>query len=458
MRFQPLAVQDSVNKRIFRAATAIALATIGVKIATTAKDLAVAHGFGRDDSLDAFLFAFMLPAFALNLIVGAVSAAFVPVLIETRQKQGADIAQRLLSSTIFLTGIALLAVAIFLALLAPLYLPLLGHSFSPEKQWLTRKFLYCLAPWLVFSGLSTFMGSVLNAIEKFATPALIPILTPLVVVLCIVFWPHSNSGLALAVGTVAGSFLEAAFIYHQLKKHHIMAGLRWLGFDQPLRSVLSQTGPMMAGCLLMGATPVVDQVMGAVLGPGSVSALSYGNKIPSGLLAIGATALSTAILPYFSQMAVAKDWKGCRHTIKRYSILIFLLAVPITLGLFFFSRPLIRMLFQHGAFNSTDTVVVSQVQRFYCLQIPFYVVSMLFVRFISAIRRNDVLMYAAAINLVVDIGMNLVLMRILGVAGIALSTAIVTLGSAIFLGAYSFKLMSQRHAEAIATPVSVGPA
>jgi putative peptidoglycan lipid II flippase len=194
----------------------------------------------------------------------------------------------------------------------------------------------------------------------------------------------------------------------------------------------------------MGATPVVDQTMAAMLGSGSVAALSYGSKVVAGLLAIGATALSTAVLPYFSKMAAESDWQGCRHTLKRYVWLVLSTTVPLTLLLFVFSKYLVQVLFQRGAFTSMDTEVVSQVQKFYCLQIPFYVVSMLFVRFISSVRRNDLLMYAAAINLVIDIVMNLVLMRWLGIAGIALSTSIVAVISVVFLWACSFKVMSKR--------------
>src|SRR6476659_7442190 len=65
---------DSINKKIFRAAMAVALASIVVKPATAVKEIAVAHSFGRSDTLDAFLFAFVLPSFAVNLVVGAVSA------------------------------------------------------------------------------------------------------------------------------------------------------------------------------------------------------------------------------------------------------------------------------------------------------------------------------------------------------------------------------------------------
>ena len=221
-----------------------------------------------------------------------------------------------------------MAVALLLALLARLYLPWLGHSFPLQKQLLTREFLYFLAPWLVLSGLATFMACVLNAIEKFAVPALVPILTPAAVLFCIAVWTRASSGFALALGTVAGSFLEAALLYYLVKKHQILGALRWHGFDPRVRAVLSQTGPMMAGCLLMGATPVVDQFMAAMLGSGNVSALSYGSKVPAALLAIGATALSTATLPYFSRMAADSDWQGCRHTLKRYSALMLSVSIP----------------------------------------------------------------------------------------------------------------------------------
>src|SRR6185437_10804207 len=214
MRSKLFTAQDSINKKIFRAAFAVALATVVVKAVTAAKDLAVAHSFGRSDNLDAFLFALMLPAFAINLIVAAVSAALIPVLVETRQKEGDASARQLLSGVMLLTGAALVALAIALVLLAPLYLPYLAHSFVPEKQDLTHRFLYFLAPWLVLSGLATFLTTVLNAIEKFALPALIPILTPLVVFFCIVLWRSPGSGFALALGTVAGSFVEAALLYY----------------------------------------------------------------------------------------------------------------------------------------------------------------------------------------------------------------------------------------------------
>ena len=198
----------------------------------------------------------------------------------------------------------------------------------------------------------------------------------------------------------------------------------------------------------MCSTTVIDQAMAAMLPSGSVAALSYANKIVNLIIAVGATALTTAALPYFSHMVAEHDWDGCRHTLMRYTSLTFAAAVPLTLLLIAFSHSLIRLIFQRGAFQAADTDLVSRVQMCYFIQIPFYMCGMLFVRFLSSIRRNDVLMYGSAISLVLDISLNLVLMRKMGIAGIALSTSLVYLVAFVILGTVSLRLLFQRQSDA----------
>jgi putative peptidoglycan lipid II flippase len=201
---------------------------------------------------------------------------------------------------------------------------------------------------------------------------------------------------------------------------------------------------MLAGAFLMGSTSLVDQSMAAMLAGGSVAALSYGSKIVGAISTTGANALSTAALPYFSKMISANDWNGCRHTLKRYSLLAASVTLPLTLLLMVFSRPLVRLVFQRGAFTAADTELVTWIQIYYAIQIPFYVLSLLFVRFLSSARRNDLLMYASAINLFVDIVLNLFFMRFWGVAGIALSTSIVFLISFAFVSICSIRILSRK--------------
>jgi len=190
---------------------------------------------------------------------------------------------------------------------------------------------------------------------------------------------------------------------------------------------------------------------------GSVAALNYANKIVNMALTTAAPALSTAVLPYFSKMVAASDWQGCRHTLKRYSLLVISAAVPFTLLLIVMSRPLVKLIFQRGAFTAADTALVSSVQICYSIQIPFFIWGMLFVRFLSSIKRNDLLMYASGVNLVVDVVMNLILMRFWGVAGIALSTSLVYIGSFAFVAISTRRILAHERFSPVA-PATAGDA
>lgn len=437
------AASDTTNRKILRAALIVGFLGLVAKLAGTIKELIIARSFGRGDEIDAFLIAFVLPSFVLNIGMSALGFALVPVFVETRQKQGLEAAQQLFSGMMLLGCIAMVAVAVLLGLLAPFYLPLLGHGFSTTKLELTRELLYLLLPWIIFSGIATLAASVLNASEKFALPALIPLLTPLVTIYLVLFKANRWGIFTLAGGAAIGSLLEAMIMLRLLRGQGMRFSLRWHGFDARVRSVLAQYGPMLAGSILMGSTAVVDQSMTAMLPSGSVAALGYANKVIGGTLSVGALALSTATLPYFSKMVAANDFAGCRHTLKRYSMLVVAVTVPFTLLIIAFSRPIVRMLFQRGAFTFADTELVSWVQVCYAIQIPFYVCSMLFVRFISSIRRNDVLMYVSAINLVLDVVLNLALMRVWHVAGIALSTSIVYIVSFLMISIWSVRYLAQ---------------
>jgi putative peptidoglycan lipid II flippase len=433
----------STNQKIFFAALTVALVGMLAKGGVAAKELIVAKLFGRGDELDAFLISFLLPSFLVNLLIGALGSAFVPVFVETREKHGAEAAQKLFSSLLLIIIVVLVVMAALLGFLATYYLPFLGSNFSPAKLLFTRRLLWWLLPFIIFNGVTVFISAVLNAGEKFAFPALVPLITPLITILLLESAGQTLGVFSLVAGVVAGSCIESAALIWALSSHNLSARLRWHGMDEHVRRVLSQYAPAFGGSFLMCSTTVVDQAMAAMLPAGSVAALSYSNKLVGLILAVCGTALSTATLPYFSKMVAKSDWQGCRHTLKKYSFLVMTMAIPCTMLLMLLSKPLIRLLFQRGAFTNADTALVSHVQVFYAIQIPFYIGGMLFVRFLSSIKRNDVLMYSAALSLVLDVALNFLLMRFLGIAGIALSTSLVYIVAFVFLGAYSRRLISR---------------
>jgi putative peptidoglycan lipid II flippase len=434
----------SVNRRIFAATLTVGGFTLVVNLASTAKELVVAHQFGTDDALDAFLIAFLLPSFFVMVVTGSFSSAFMPTYIQVREHDGQAVAQRLFSNVIIWSAAALIVASFLLVLLAPYILPVLASGFGPEKLALTRSLLYVLLPALVISGFAAIWRGILNAGERFALAAVTPIMAPVTAVVVLLAMGQLWGIYALAIGTVGGFALEAGLLAWGLKRRGFYLIPRWYGMDPATRQVISQYVPMVAGIFLVSGTSVVDQSIAAMLGSGSVSALNYGNKITALLTGVGSMALGTAVLPYFSRMVAVRDWSGIQHTLKTYTRLILLATIPLTLVLAYFSEPLVGLLFQRGAFTAADTRLVGQVQALYLLQIPCYVLSMLIVRLISSLKANSLLMWGAVISFFANVILDYVFALWLGVAGIALSTAVVVSISCCYLSYVLLRLMRRR--------------
>src|SRR5271157_900401 len=134
----------SPGRKIFNAAISVAACSAIAGLGSTAKELVVARWFGRGDALDAFLIAFLLPSFLVNLVAGSFNSAMIPTFIQVREKDGKEAAQRLFSGLMVVSLGLLVGVSVVVGILAPDFLPLLGSGFSPAKLILTRRLLYGL--------------------------------------------------------------------------------------------------------------------------------------------------------------------------------------------------------------------------------------------------------------------------------------------------------------------------
>ncbi len=450
-------INKTTGRKIFGAAMVIASLSLIAKAASTAKEIAIAGSFGAGDTVDSFLMALLVPTCAISVIGGSFCSALIPTYIHVREREGAASAQKLFSNTLAGSLALLSFTTVVMLAAAPFYLPIIASGFSSGKIALTVRLLCLLSPIVILRGINTIWGAVLNADHRFGLVAAAPVITPLIVILflysCGTRWGISS----LAFGTVCGMLLELSLLGVALVRKGISPWPRWHGLDSNLRQVIRQFLPMISAGLLMSSAGFIDLSMSAMLGSGSVSALSYGSKIISVPLSLTAAALGTAVIPYFSAMVARKEWAEIRRTIRRYFLLIFLTSVPATVLLISVSEPLVQLLFQRGAFTFQNTHLVAQVQSLLALQIPFYIAAMLMVRLISSLLANHILMIGCIINVAVSVSLNYVFMKKMGVGGIALSTSCVYLISFLFLY-FSWRWISRNYAyaESVAIPVWKG--
>ena len=415
---------QSTNRRIFAQALTISALTVAVKLASLTKDLAVVHRFGASDALDAFLVAFLIPSYAINVLASTFSVSFMPTYVRVRDQLGRGPAQRLISSAVTCQLAALLFVVLIAAISAPFLLTAVAGGFDHEKLALTESLFYKLLVVLLLSGMSSLMASVLNAAQRFSLTSAAPMAVPLVTVLVLIHaWPQCDID-ALAWGTVSGYALELLVLVWGVRQLKLSILPGWWGMNGHLKQINKQYLAAVGSVFLMGSSPLVDQAIATRLGPGSVTVLTFGNKAVALLLGTTMASLSIAIFPHFSRMAAAADWTGLRHTLRTYCKLVLVTTIPLTAAAVALSQPLATLLFHRGSMTWETTHEIGRVQAVYLLQLPFTMLGMIGVRLLSALELNSTLLKIGAANLVVNILCSLLLAPWLGVVGIALSTTL----------------------------------
>jgi putative peptidoglycan lipid II flippase len=367
--------------------------------------------------------------------------ALVPTLIRVRELEGHARAQELLSSSMLLMCLLLGSVTVTMALTAPAIFPLIASHFPPAKMELAMQLFYGLLPLVLITGIATSCTAVLNTFHRFALPALAPLAIPVAIMIgALAFGSHLGIWI-MVYSTLAGSLVHAVLVAWMMDSHGYRFRLHWYGMTLAAREVAQQYSPVFLSGVVASGGLLVDQSMAATLPSGSVSALVYGNRFVSVVISLLAGAVSTALTPYLSRMIALKDWTGCRHMVRTWVRLTALVSVPIAALLIAASHFIVRTAFERGAFGPRDTAVVARVMAMYAIQIPFFVVSRVFYRFIIAMRRTDLALYCGILNLLLDILLNLLLMRWFGVSGIALATSLWTVITFFFLWYWTWKLL-----------------
>lgn len=437
----------SINRRIFMAMVTVGIFTFVAKAAALAKDLFVAPRFGVSSELDAYLVSLIIPSLVMSVVSSSFDASLIPVYVDVKANQGHEAARNLLRLASGRLLIILSVCTLILGVAGSFFLSFVTGGFDDATFQLTLLLYFIALPCIVVSGMGTIWASILNAEDQFVLPAVAPAIVPLAMVIGIIVAPPSAGVLALSISMSIGYIIESALVGRSLQKRGLSLLPRFRGTNPDVKRVMGQMTPVIMGGVFSNSAALVDQSMAALLGAGSVSILGYGSKLNSFAGGIAAVAIGSAMLPYFSRLVANKDWQGVRRTFRLFGILVFVVAALVMGAVILLSEPIIRIVFERGAFTPEDTIIVSHVQSLSVLQMPFFALSMIAVRVVSSLKGNRILAQAAVINGVVNIVLNYVLMQTYGVAGIALSSSLTI---AIVCGFFLFslrRLINQRERE-----------
>lgn len=418
-----------MGRRLFKSTAIVASMTLISRLLGFVRDMLIARLFGVDVATDAFFVAFKMPNFFRRLFAeGAFAHAFVPVL-SSYKEQGSKAALTLFISKMGGTlSICLLLMTLLGIVLAPVLILLLapGFSWQGTQHDLSVQMLQITFPYLLFISLTAFAGSILNAHEKFAIPAL----TPVFLNICMIgaaIWlaPYMDTPVvALAWGVFIAGVVQLLFQIPSLMALGWLSRPRIDFHDKGVRRVLGLMLPAMFSVSVTQINLLLDTLVASFLVTGSVSWLYYSDRLVEFPLGILGLALGTVILPNLASHHAAEDTRAFSNALDWGLRLVLLVGMPATIGLFMLAEPMLSTLFQYKEFSINDVHLSGLSLRAYAIGLLGYLlIKVLVPAFSSRLEVKTPVRYAMY-AMGVSLGLNVVLVFPLAHAGLALATSL----------------------------------
>ncbi len=350
--------------RLLRSTAIFSLMTFLSRVSGLVRDQVYAAVFGASAAMDAFVVAFRIPNFLRRLSAeGSFSMAFVPVLAEykARGDQAAvkalidRVAGTLLGALLLLTGAAVLAAPWIMPVFAP------GFGSDTEQGRLAAQMLRITFPYALFISLASLAGGILNTWQRFAVPALTPVLMNLAMIaaaLCLApllqAWGYEPV-LALAWGVFVAGILQLAMQLPSLLRLGLLPRPRWGAADAGVRRIMKLMVPTLFGASVVQVNLLLNTIVASFLIGGSVTWLYYSDRLLEFPLGMFGVALGTVILPHLSSRHASSDPEGFSKSLDWGLRLCLLIGVPACAGLLLCAGPVIATLFEHGNFSAFDT-------------------------------------------------------------------------------------------------------
>ena len=403
------------------------------------RDQVLAFYFGAGDAMDAFRVAFRVPNLARDLFAeGAMSAAFVPTftheLTTGGKPRGWALANSVITALILITGVLVAAGAVFAEPLVRLFAP--DFADIPGKIELTILMARIMVPFLTLVALAAVFMGMLNALGHFFIPALSPamfnVATILIVVLCVPLAPAIGVQpiVLVAIATLVGGLGQLVIQWRPLRREGYSYRPHIDFRDPSLRRVLLLMGPGTIGMAATQINVLVNTQFAAGEGTGAVSWLDYAFRLmylPIGLFGVSIAAAST---PALSRLAAVGDTARMRATVASAIGLMLVLNLPATVGLMVLAIPIVGLIFEHGRFTPADTVATARALQLYAIGLVAYSVVRIVSPAFYALRSSRIPVAASIISVVVNIALNIVLVRVMGYAGLALGTSLAAIVNA----------------------------
>ena len=425
--------------KMVRHAMRMMVGTLASRVLGLLREIITAALFGATRQLDAFLVAYTLANLSRQLLAeGALSAAFVPVFSRVMAEDGREKASRLarqMTTVLLIAGGATVLIG-FLG--APFLVRIMAPGFSGDDARLAVILTRFMFPFLLLVSVAALAMGVLNTLDSYFVPAVAPALSNLLYIALLAILAPRMGIWALPVAVLTGGAAQMLLQWWRagaLGMPLVPARPDW--GNPELRKVICLFFPYMAGLSLNQVNPVISRMVGSFLEGGTISVLSYADRViqlPLGLFVI---AISQAVLPMLSRLG-SEETAGFALMVRdalRFTLFVIL---PVVVGMTLLARPIVHVLFVRGAFNDWAWEATSRCMALYALGLPGMACSTVVMRGLYARRLPREALKVTGVTVLLNLAFSILLVRFFSYAGLALASSLAFTGGAL-MGAWRLR-------------------
>lgn len=412
------------------AALLIAFAGIASRFLGFIRDRVLASSFGAGDVLGAYYTAFRLPDLVYGfLVLGALSAAFVPVFTELVTKEKREAAWQLTSGVLHTTLFSIGCFSLFGIIFAPFLTEILAPGFAPEKQEIVTDLTRIMLLSPLFLAASAVFGGVLVSFKQFAAYSFAPVFYNIGIIMGALFLAPALGASGLAWGVVIGSFLHVAVQYPALRRtgFRFEFGLRAAWQNEQVRRVLTLMIPRSLGMAVNQVGLLVMTIFASTLVSGSLAAFTLANNIQSVPLGLFGIAFSLAAFPALALFAAQKSDRDFFRMFAETTRKILFFVVPLSIFIIIFRAQCVRVILGSGEFDWQDTITTFEVLKFLALSLFAQSLIPLFARAFFALQNTKTPLYIALVSEAVHIALIPLLLPYYEVEGLAIAFSVGTI-------------------------------
>ena len=420
----------SQRRQVAKDTGIIVAVTLISKVTGLVRTVVQATVYGASVFNDSFVAATVYPNIVFAGINNAITTTLIPLYTEIRERDGREAAFRyanVVETTLLLGLLAVLGLGYAAASwLMPLYLP--GWVHKVADGWnlitLTVDLTWVMLPSLIFLGLAGVQTALLQAEGEFGVPAALGIPQNIILVLAMLLLASRLNIFAAAVGTVLAGVAMLVVQSWPLRRIGYRFHPEW-NFQHPeLRRMGRMVVPVFLATFVGQAGYIVDRILASGLRTGSMSALNYASLVNNVVLGLFVTALVTVLYPTLSRYTARRDAAGFVQAVRRSLGMLTVATMPMTVGVVILAVPIIRVVYQRGAFTSSATHETAFALAFFAVGLVGNAAAILLPRAFFALKDTRTPTAFGIAAVAVNIAADLALVHPLRLGGLALGTSL----------------------------------